>query len=78
MGTVKVMLFSVPPPPFFKTVPTEVKKEVTICNWTQKMGARICYVDTKEGVCFAVLFISEVQLRIYRIFITRKGLPNNC
>lgn len=78
MGTVKLMLFSVPPPPFFKTVPTEVKKEVTICNWTQKMGARICYVDTKEGVCFAVLFISEVQLRIYRIFITRKGLPNNC
>lgn len=56
MGSVKVILSSVPPPPFFKTVPTEVKKEVTICNRTQKMGARICYVDTKAGVCFAELF----------------------
>lgn len=53
MGSVKVTLSSVPPPPFFKT---EVKKEVTICNRTQKMGARICYVDTKAGVCFAELF----------------------
>lgn len=41
------------------------------------MGARICYVDTEVGVCFAVTFISQVKLQIQYTFITRKGLLNS-
>lgn len=66
------MFSSFPPILFSKQLQLKSKKKGLSVIRHKNMGGRICYVDREVGVCFALLFTSQVQLCIYHVY-SNKG-----